>query len=144
MKQIILLLVTFCLFAVNADFEWMYLRKYGSDVTLKPLKPRDQPDFVYNINRADCYWLKPSGEKLIPSIVNLNTDHYSIATDTCELTIFNIQAADNGIYHVYLNATYVTKAMLNYHGPPYESFLDEYGINFLAAFSTAGGILFLV
>ena len=68
-----------------------------------------------------------------------NDEKYTINKDKCELTISNIQESDNGIYHVYLNDITVSKAMLNYHGPPYASIGEEYKYNLLAGFSAAAG-----
>ena len=123
------------------DFPWMYLRKYGSTVELKPLKP----DFNESIslNPVSCYWLDQNLKKIRPEDVNGGkSDHYSINTADCVLTIYNIQADDNGIYHAVLNGTYFTKAMLNYHGPPYESVGEEYKYNLIAGFSTSGGKIY--
>lgn len=135
---------------VNADFEWMYLRKYGSNVTLKPLAPLDKNDTILTtFIKSECRWLLPDFKTYLwPNVVNTDAkSRYKINLNDCSLEITSINEEDNGIYHVFLNGTdtnengtYVTKAMLNYHGPPYDSFIDEYRYNLIAGFSTFGGM----
>ena len=120
---------------INCDYEWMYLVKYGNDVTMAPLAPPDSPaDFVFGYIES-CTWISNDFKTEIKS----DTEKYSIDQNTCKLTIKNVQKSDNGIYHAKLNDTHISKAMLNYHGPPYDSLSEEYKYNLIAGFSTAGG-----
>jgi hypothetical protein len=127
------------------DFSWMYLKPYGSNVILKPLVPDSfngtLDDFISQIRPFDCWWLSNDFK------TNITSDgrKYKIDKNKCELTISNIQESDNGIYHVYLNDKTVSKAMLNYYGPPYASFGEEYKYNFLTGlgFSVVAGRLSL-
>ena len=117
----------------------MYYVPYGSDVSLAPLK-RNETD---GLEITDCKWTTPNNVDLYPDQVNFESDRYRIYIPTCNLTIYNIQEDTNGIYHCTINKKFISKAMLNYHGPPPKDFLDEYKWNLIAGFSTAGGILSL-
>lgn len=116
------------------DFEWMYLHKYGSDVVLKPLKPLED---TYNTIDT-CHWIDPEGKKL--NSAEADTSKYEIDDATCHLTLKNIQKNSNGIYHSVINNQFYSKAMLNYHGPPAESAIEEYRWNLLAGFLTGFGM----
>jgi hypothetical protein len=130
----ILILFAFIL-QINCDFEWMYYEPYGKDVILKPLKRNETND----IEITNCKWTTPNNVHLLPDQVNYDSDRYRIDQSSCELSVYNIQADTNGIYHCTINNLYISKAMLNYHGPPPKDFLDEYKWNLVAGFSTAGG-----
>ena len=92
---------------IRCDFEWMYYIKYGENVKLKPLK-RNETD---GIEITKCVWKTPSFNDLLASQVNDEPNsRYFIDEDACELTIFNIQADTNGIYHSIINDIYISKA----------------------------------
>ena len=139
MKLIFLVLVFS--FVNCEDFPWMYLEPYGSNVILKPLKPDGfngtLNDYVSQVRTFNCSWIGNDLETTIKS----DSRKYNIDLVKCELTISNIQESDNGIYHVYLNDKIVSKAMLNYYGPPCSSLVEEYKYNIIAgfAFSAIGG-----
>lgn len=136
MHKVHFLLISIFYYA-NADFEWMYLVPYGSNVTLKPLKRAEFDSEDFELKK--CEWRTPNGIRIRPHHPNdWDNVHYFLNEDSCELTIFNIQKHTNGIYHCMINDQYVSKAMLNYHGPPSKNFFDEYKWNFLAGFSSAG------
>jgi hypothetical protein len=113
----------------------MYYEPYGTTVTLKPIKQNKTLQWFIR----DCKWTTPNNVELTANSVNHNSKRYYIEQSTCELTITDIQKDTNGIYHCTVNNQYISKAMLNYHGPPPKDFLDEYKWNLVAGFSTAGG-----
>ncbi len=119
-------------------FPWMYFEPYGSNLTLNPLLENSNQTLTsQSIN--SCLWVLPNGMFLnSENFSNYSSGRYYIH-ETCNLTIYNIQRDTNGIYHCVLNDNQISKAMLNYNGPPAKDFLDEYKWNLVAGFSTFGG-----
>ena len=90
------------------------------------------------VNIKSCKWVTPNGQVMIPDVYIIDKDRYRIDKRKCELTITNIQKDTNGIYHAVINDFYISKAMLNVHGPKkplYETYLP----NIIAGFSSAAG-----
>jgi hypothetical protein len=119
------------------NYPWMYYLPYGLSVTLKPLF-RNESELV---TIRSCKWTTPNNVDLYPDMYNYDVNRYSIDKARCELTIYNIQKDTNGIYHCVINDYLISKAMLNVHGAPKASLLEEYTPNLIAGFSTFGGFL---
>jgi hypothetical protein len=117
------------------NYPWMYYVPYGLSVTLKPLF-RNESEFV---TIRSCKWTTPHHVDLYPDMYNYDVNRYSIDKARCELTIYNIQKNTNGVYHCVINDYLISKAMLNVHGAPKASLLEEYTPNLIAGFSTFGG-----
>ena len=113
----------------------MYYLPYGHDVTLKPLYANKTERILIK----SCKWTTPANVDLIPDIYISDPNRYSIDRSTCWLTIFNNQADTNGVYHCTVNSALVSKAMLNVHGAPKATLIEQYTPNLIAGFSTAGG-----
>lgn len=133
----LLLLVSLELVAASIDYPWMYYLHYGNNVTLKPLFQNESEKILIKT----CKWILPNSVELIPDVYIADTKRYSIVKYKCELTITNIQKDTNGIYHCNINDKYISKAMLNVHGAPKASLLEEFTPNLIAGFSAFGGII---
>ena len=131
----LLLVLLLCQSCKAFDYPWMYLKKYGQDVVLTPLF-ENKSDVVMI---KTCKWITPNNVVLIPNVYMLDSNRYKIEKSSCELTITNIQKDTNGIYHCNINDKYISKAMLNVHGAPKNSLLEEFTPNLIAGFATAGG-----
>ena len=116
------------------EYPWMYFKKYGEDVVLTPLFENKSEVVMIKT----CKWITPNNVVLIPNYM-LDSNRYKIEKSSCELTITNIQKDTNGIYHCSINDKYISKAMLNVHGAPKNSLLEEFTPNLIAGFATAGG-----
>ncbi|CAF1589204.1 unnamed protein product [Rotaria sp. Silwood1] len=109
-----------------SQYKWMYFIPYGSTVNLEPL--------LNNIEcngASPCYWLLPDKINRLYYPLNKNETKYSISSNGT-LTIVDIQASDNGIYHFFIiNNTdwLVSKSLLNLHGAPFDSLWLEYWPN---------------
>ncbi len=85
------------------DFPWMYYKKYGQDLELKPLErnvtiKNETVTIPTGIKIEKCVWKTPKSIDLEPEQVNLEANsRYSIDMDTCNLKIRNIQSDTNGI-----------------------------------------------
>ena len=123
----------------SVHYPWMYYLPYGLAVTLKPLFKNDT-EFV---SIRSCKWVTPGQVALYPDMRNFDVDRYSIDKARCQLTIYNNQKDTNGIYHCVINDVLISKAMLNVHGAPKSSLLEEYTPNLIAGFSTFGGVIAL-
>lgn len=119
------------------EFPWMYYLPYGKTVTLKPLFQNETEKILIKT----CKWITPNNVEIIPDVYMIDKSRYSIVKSKCELTINNIQKDTNGVYHCNINDKYISKAMLNVHGAPKASLLEEFTPNLIAGFSTFGGIL---
>lgn len=129
-------LVLICLKSVlTIDYPWMYYLQYGKDVTLKPLFQNK----TVSVSIDSCKWLTPQNVQITESISRFILDKAS-----CELTIQNNQKDTNGIYHCIINEIYISKAMLNVHGAPKETLIQEYTPNIIAGFSTAACLNFII
>lgn len=122
------------------DFPWMYYLPYGEDVTLRPLYKNKTEDMLIK----SCKWTTPNQVDLRPEMSNYDVNRYYIERSNCELTIYNNQKDTNGVYHCTVNDFLISKAMLNVHGAPKASLLEEYTPNLIAGFSTAGGLFLLL
>ena len=141
-NQIICLIfiVVFQLESLNAiHFPWMYYLPYGETVTLKPLFRNSSEE----IEIKSCKWTTPKNLDIIPGTYNYDLDRFRLDKIKCELTIYDIQKDTNGIYHCTINDIHISKAMLNVHGAPKKSDLEQYTPNLIAGFSTAGSIIAL-
>lgn len=129
-----------CCFGVSLSqvyyYPWMYYLPYGEEVTLKPLY-RNKSEVGEIVH---CKWTTPKNVDLNPDLLNYDTNRFYIEKSSCELTIFDNQKDTNGVYHCTVNHFFISKAMLNVHGAPKESLLEEYTPNLIAGFSTAGGM----
>ncbi len=127
------------LLSASVYYPWMYFLPYGETVTLKPL--------FQNISEIDeirsCKWTTPKNLDIVPGSYNYDLERYRLDKVKCELTIYDIQKDTNGIYHCTVNDFFISKAMLNVHGAPKNSFLEQYTPNLIAGFSTAGAIIAL-
>jgi len=105
----------------------MYFKPYGSTVNLEPLFNDTQCTA-----QSQCYWLLPDKYTSLYYPINGNAImKYKISSNGI-LTINNIQSNDNGIYHFFRmnNSKWiVSKALLNLHGPPFDSVWLEYWPN---------------
>lgn len=119
-------------------YPWMYYYPYGETVTLKPLFKNDS-DAKVTITK--CKWISPDRIIFDPDAPTYETNKHYVDKAKCELTIFNIQKDTDGIYHCIVNDKFISKALLNVHGAPKQSTLEEYTPNLIAGFSTAGGII---
>lgn len=110
-----------------SQYKWMYFKPYGSTVNLEPLFNNSQCTV-----QSQCYWLLPDKHtRLNYPITRSIASKYSISLNGT-LTIINIQSDDNGIYHFFQmnNSNWiVSKALLNIHGPPFDSIWLEYWPN---------------
>lgn len=116
-------------------YPWMYYLPYGLTVTLKPLFKNESDIPVIR----SCKWVTPGKVELFAELYNYDISRYSINKATCELTVYNNQRDTNGVYHCVINEFYISKAMLNVHGAPKASLIEEYTPNLIAGFSTFGG-----
>lgn len=132
---LILALGNFVLAAIN--FPWMYYLPYGETVTMRPLYKNDTGSVVV----TSCKWTSPLNVLLNPDAITYDKNRYFIDKNNCELTIFNIQPETNGVYHCLVNDFLISKAMLNVHGAPKRTVLEEYTPNLIAGFATAGGVI---
>lgn len=114
------------------DYPWMYYLPYGNDVTLKPLFKNDTEVILIKT----CKWITPSGKEIIPGIYNPDPNRYSITKYDCQLKITDIQKDTNGVYHCNINDKYISKAMLNVHGAPGKTMIEELKPNIIAGFVT--------
>ena len=105
----------------------MYFEPYGSTVYLEPLFNDTQCT-----TPSQCYWLLPDKTTRLYYPLNGSTQsRYAIGFNGV-LTIGDIQASDNGIYHFFRmnNSEWiVSKALLNLHGAPFPSLWLEYWPN---------------
>jgi hypothetical protein len=140
MKPLLSLALLVALLTTKAQassyYPWMYYLPYGQSVTLKPLF-RNESEFV---TIKSCKWVTPKGVEFYPDLYNYDVNRFSIDKARCELTIYNNQRDTNGIYHCVINDLLISKAMLNVHGAPKNSLLEEYTPNLIAGFSTFGGL----
>ena len=144
MKATLSLSVVSILFLVIIKFEdvrsqvnypWMYYLPYGETVVLKPLYRNESESVIVN----SCKWTTPKQVDLLPDSYNFDQFRYKIDKVKCELTIYDIQKDTNGIYHCTVNDFYISKAMLNVHGAPKNSLLEQWTPNLIAGFATFGG-----
>ncbi|CAF0991882.1 unnamed protein product [Adineta steineri] len=121
------------------QYKWMYFKPYGSTVNLEPLFNNTQC-----IRESECYWLLPDKHTRVNYPVNKTlTAKYSIASNGI-LTIVDIQANDNGIYHFFKmnNSNWiVSKALLNLHGAPFDSVWLEYWPNVVGGLVAMAAVL---
>ena len=117
------------------NYPWMYYLPYGSTVTLRPLFRNETELPVIK----SCKWTTPKQIELLPDAYNYDTSRYNMDKARCELTIFNNQKDTSGVYHCIINDEFVSKAMLNVHGAPKASLLEQYRPNLIAGFSTFAG-----
>ena len=121
----------------------MYHKPYGTTVHLEPLFNKTQC-----FPQSQCYWLLPDKHTQIYYPVNASaSSKYTISSNGI-LTIVDIQASDNGIYHFFQlenNKWIVSKALLNLHGAPFATLWLEYWPNVIefCVFSTLKSICFL-
>ena len=133
---IILALIGVCAgVGYTISYPWMYYLPYGKTVTLKPLFQNESDP----VTITSCKWTLPNKFEIVPDLYNFDMSRYYLEKSTCQLTIYNNQKETNGIYHCTINSIYISKAMLNVHGAPKASLLEEYTPNLIAGFSTAGG-----
>jgi len=122
--------------SASLDYPWMYYLQYGNNVTLKPLFQNQSEKIIIKT----CKWVLPNNVELIPDVYIPDENRYKIVKYKCELTIRNIQEDTNGVYHCYINDNkYISKAMLNVHGAPKASLLEEFTPNLISGFSTFAG-----
>lgn len=129
------ILLSFNINLAVIQFPWMYYLPYGKTVTLKTLFQNETEKILIKT----CKWITPNNVELIPDVYIKDMSRYSIVKSKCELTIKNIQKDTNGVYHCNINDKYISKAMLNVHGAPKASLLEEFTPNLIAGFSTFGG-----
>lgn len=132
------LLLIYVEYAASLEYPWMYYYPYGNNVTLKPLFQNETEKIVIKT----CKWILPNNVELIPGVYISDPKRYQITKYNCELTIKDIQKDTNGVYHCNINNKYISKAMLNIHGAPKASMLEEFTPNLIAGFSTFGGKFF--
>ncbi len=133
---IILTSIAFASASFSLDYPWMYYLPYGKDVTLKPLFRNKSEKIIIKT----CKWVLPNNVELIPDVYISDENRYKLTNYNCELTIRNIQKDTDGIYHCYINGyKYISKAMLNVHGAPKATLLEEFTPNLIAGFSTFAG-----
>ena len=141
MKYTLIVFLIYISYTEAIEFPWMYYLPYGNIVTLRPLFRNSSE----KITITSCKWTTPKQIDFYPDNPTYDQLRYKIDKRTCELTIYNIQKDTNGIYHCTINDFYISKAMLNVHGAPKASLLEEYTPNLIAGFSTAGGcFIFLI
>jgi hypothetical protein len=134
----ILLCLTLVLSCTQAEYyPWMYYLPYGNKVILKPLFQNQTEGSNVFVN--SCKWITPSKIMITPQSNNFDEKRYILDESNCHLTITNIQKDTNGVYHCIINEFFISKAMLNVHGAPKTSPVEEYVPNLIAAFSTAIG-----
>jgi hypothetical protein len=138
-KLAILVLAIFLVFDFSYafDYPWMYYLPYGETVILKPLFKNESE--VISID--SCKWLTPKQLIITADSTNYDIERYKLDAEKCELTIFNNQHDTNGVYHCIVNDFYISKAMLNVHGAPKATVLEEFTPNLIAGFAAAGGFL---
>ncbi len=133
---IVLFILKIC--KASIDYPWMYHLSYGKTVTLKPLFQNESEKILIKT----CKWITPNNVEIIPNVYNPDIKRYRLVKSKCELTIINNQKDTNGIYHCVINDKYISKAMLNVHGAPKNTLLEEFTPNLIAGFTTAGGFFF--
>jgi hypothetical protein len=131
--------MTYILTFTQAEYyPWMYYLPYGNTVVLKPLFKNQTEGETIVVN--SCKWITPTMTIITPQSYNLEENKYFLNETNCHLRISNIQKDTNGVYHCIINEFYVSKALLNVHGAPKNSPIEEYIPNLIAAFSTAIGL----
>ncbi|CAF1041827.1 unnamed protein product [Adineta ricciae] len=126
-------------FCAKVEYKWMYHKPYGTTVHLEPLFNKTQC-----FPQSQCYWLLPDKHTQIYYPVNASSSSRYTISSNGVLTIVDIQASDNGIYHFFQlenNKWIVSKALLNLHGAPFATLWLEYWPNVVGGLVAMSAVL---